>query len=33
VNTAAEKATIVAAARSAPGVARVDDQLEVKATD
>jgi osmotically-inducible protein OsmY len=33
VNTAAEKTTIVAAARSAPGVARVDDQLEVKATD
>jgi hyperosmotically inducible periplasmic protein len=33
VNTAAEKATVVAAARSAPGVTRVDDQLEVKATD
>ena len=33
VNSAAEKATIVAAARSASGVTRVDDQLEVKATD
>ena len=33
VNTAAEKVTVVAAARSAPGVTRVDDQLEVKATD
>lgn len=33
VNTAAEKATVVAAARSAPGVTRVDDQLEVKATN
>ena len=33
VNTATEKATVVAAARSTPGVTRVDDQLEVKATD
>jgi hyperosmotically inducible periplasmic protein len=33
VNSAAEKATIVAAARSASGVTRVDDQIEVKATD
>src|SRR5262249_20042879 len=32
VNTATEKATLVAA-RSTPGVTRVDDQLEVKATD
>ena len=33
VNTATEKATVVAMARSTPGVTRVDDQLEVKATD
>jgi hyperosmotically inducible periplasmic protein len=33
VNSAAEKATIAAAARSASGVTRVDDQIEVKATD
>jgi len=33
VDTATEKATVVAMARSAPGVTRVDDQLEVKATD
>lgn len=33
VNTASEKATVVAAARGTPGVTRVDDQLEVKATD
>jgi hyperosmotically inducible periplasmic protein len=33
VNTATEKATVVALARSTPGVTRVDDQLEVKATD
>jgi hyperosmotically inducible protein len=33
VNSATEKATIVAAAQRAPGVTRVDDQLEVKATN
>ena len=33
VNSAAEKTTVVAAARRAQGVKGVDDQLEVKATD
>ena len=33
VQTAAEKATIVAVAHRAPGVTRVDDQIEVQATN
>lgn len=33
VETPQEKSTVLAAAQSAPGVKRVDDQLEVKATN
>ena len=33
VNTAQEKNTVAAAAQMTPGVKRVNDQLEVKATD